>query len=392
MISIQQGSPGRRNSASTSRSILLTSLNTRIVPFISHYYSLLGDSPLSLTELHKNDSASYLKWQIPGSIFGTIPRIQGSTLLDNGLVSIKSYGFESFSDVFSRIPAINCRIPVEILDVNSVTDLAIVVTVHGSVVYNTERYLFFQVLQIYENRDSFLIGGNIFHIFPVPFDPHFSRSLTSLTTANYNKYDGKDPNLWHQTQMNDAVNSDPFINDLSGATCSGVHAPENGNHQVQTFPTYQDHKDNAVREKPQIKIHGLPLTPGLTDKDILSAISFQLNNFNEGFAIAINRTKEKAVVQVDSFQSQDHLSQRGVYIKGIKYKVTVLNKKGSGNEAKNSTKNKDHNNSNKKGQNRFNNSKKNDNLNKRNNDNVSNNTKEPDSEGWITVRNKSKSR
>ncbi|KAH7650546.1 hypothetical protein FG379_003618 [Cryptosporidium bovis] len=385
MVSSKQGSPGRRNSSSSGSS-LSTSLNTRVVPFISHYYSLLGDSPKSLIELHRNDQSSYLKWQIPGNIFGTIPRIQGSTLLDNGLVSIKTYGYEAFSDVFSGISAINCKIPVEIIDVNNSIDFIVIVTIHGSVVYHAERYLFFQVFQIYDNGESFQIGGNIFHIFPVPFDQQLSRSLTSQTTMNYNNNIAA--RMGSQVSINDSTRKDFSTDDVSSKNNANLNLSPCENKSFQTFPTYQDHKD-VIKTKPQIKIHGLPLNSNLTDKDILSAISFQLNNFNEGFAIAINRTKEKAIVQVDSFQSQDHLSQRGVYIKGIKYKVTVLNKKGNSNETKNGSKsqNKEINNSSKKGQ-----SNKANNTNSKQKSDKKNNSKEPDNEGWITVRNKSKSR
>ncbi|KAH8741734.1 hypothetical protein FG386_001308 [Cryptosporidium ryanae] len=386
MVSSQQGSPGRRNSSS-SGAALYTSLNTRIVPFISHYYSLLGDSPTSLIEIHRNDQSSYLKWQIPGNIFGTVPRIQGSTLLDNGLVSIKCYGYDSFSDVFSGVSAINCKIPVEIIDINNIADSIITVTIHGSVVCHTERYLFFQVFQIYENRESFQIGGNIFHIFHIPFDLQLSRSLMSQTTMNYNN--NNDTKMGSQIPTNDITRNDFSVNCAPRKSDTSISLSHNVNNDVQTFPTYQDHK-NTIKTKPQIKIHGLPLNANLTDKDILSAISFQLNNFNEGFAIAINRTKEKAVVQVDSFQSQDHLSQRGVYIKGIKYKVTVLNKKGGSTETKNGNKNqnKDSNNGSKKGQSgKPNNSKQ-----KSENNKTNKKKEEPDNDGWITVRNKSKSR
>lgn len=316
MVPSRSGSPNRRGSSGSASSI-----NTRVVPFISNYYSLLGDSPSSLVDLHLSDPEPHLKWQIPSYVIGGNPRIQGSTLLDNGILSIKGFGRNTLFTIFSSLPAISCKIPVEIMDVNETTENIITVSIHGHVISGDERFPFFQVLQIPHDEDSFLISNNIFYVFPVPLDLKSMRGLQSLSSQP--SIISHSFSLAHSQKSMD-------LEDMEGEdtrTDWEVAKDHSQSQHVKTFPTYQDSKSTLPKAKPQIKIHGLSASSGLSDKDILSAVSFQLKSSNEGFAIAINRNRDEAVVQVDSVQSQELLSQRGIYIQGLKYRVSSMERK-----------------------------------------------------------------
>ncbi|KAF7457147.1 Nuclear transport factor 2 domain containing protein [Cryptosporidium felis] len=355
MVSSRQVSPQRRGSANTRSA----SISTRIVPFLSNYYSFLGDSPRSLPDLHTSTPNPTLKWQVPTCIFGEIPRIQGSTLLDNGMLSIKGSGRNSLLVLFSNLPTISCKVPVEIMDVNETIEGVVTVSVHGHVISGGERFLFFQVLQILQSETAFLIFNNIFYVFPVPFDLKSLQSLQSVSARPFS-----------QTLESQACS------ELEGTSDFGSNEPTSQNRQIKTFPTYMD-SATTTKVKPQIKIHGLPSSSSLSNKDILSAISFQLKNSNEGFAIAINRNRDEAVVQVDSTQSRDLLTQRGIYIQGLKYRVSPLNKKS--------------NNGNHSGPRSHNSRKSSQTVEEASSKKHNQHRREvPDKDGWITVQSKNK--
>ncbi|OII73980.1 uncharacterized protein cubi_02782 [Cryptosporidium ubiquitum] len=381
MVSSRSTSPNRRSSAGSSTS----SINARIVPFISNYYSLLGDSPNSLADLHISNPDPHLKWQIPSFAIGGNPRIQGSILLDNGILSIKSFEKDTLFNIFSSLPTISCKIPVEIMDINETTQNIVTVSIHGHVISGDERFLFFQVLQMvhgpdHHNKENFLIFNNIFYVFPVPFDMKSMYSMQSFTNQ---------PSLSHSISLtNDLKNTD-----LEDYRCNNTEHETTGNrhthsqnHHIKTFPTYQDVKKSA-KIKHQVKIHGLSANSGLSDKDILSAISFQLKNSNEGFAIAINRNKDEAIVQVDSVQSQELLCQRGIYIQGLKYKVSNMTKKhGSGVKGNKNSNNSSNNNNSFRNNTQAEGPSSSSALKKTN----SNKKGVPDEDGWITVTSKGK--
>ncbi|KAH8582700.1 uncharacterized protein ELE39_001356 [Cryptosporidium sp. chipmunk genotype I] len=397
MVSSRSASPNRRGSTSSSST---SSINTRIVPFISNYYSLLGDSPNSLVDLHVSNPDPHLKWQIPSFVIGGNPRIQGSTIIDDGIISIKSFGKNTLHNLFSSLPAITCKIPVEIMDINETTENIVTVSIHGHVISGGEKFLFFQVLQIFHqldqnNKDNFLIFNNIFYVFPVPFDMKSMRSLQTFSnqpsishsfslahtpkSTDLEDYDGTKAEHEATESHSQSLNSQQQHQNHHHHH-HHHHHNHHQNHHIKTFPTYQDSK-KTTKIKPQIKIHGLSSSTGLSDKDILSAVSFQLKNSNEGFAIAINRSNDEAIVQVDSVQSQELLSQRGIYIHGIKYKVSNMAKKpNSGAKGnKNSNKNSDQ----AEGNSLSSAPKK-----------MNSHKKEvvPDKDGWITVTSKGKNK
>ncbi|EAK90579.1 hypothetical protein [Cryptosporidium parvum Iowa II] len=392
MVSSRSASPNRRGSTGSSS---ISSINTRIVPFISNYYSLLGDSPNSLIDLHVSNPDPHLKWQIPSFIIGGNPRLQGSTIIDNGIISIKSFGKDTLHNLFSSLPTITCKIPVEIMDINETTENIVTVSIHGYVISGIERLLFFQVLQLFHqidlnNKDNFLIFNNIFYVFPIPFD---MKSIRSLQTFSNQHSISHSFSLAHTPKSTGSEDYDNNTNEIGHETTGNhshnlsyqqqhQHSTHQQNHHVKTFPTYQDSK-KTTKIKPQIKIHGLSANSGLSDKDILSAVSFQLKNSNEGFAIAINRNNDEAIIQVDSVQSQELLSQRGIYIQGLKYKVSNVVKKSNSGIKGNRNSNKNNNQAEVSGPSSSSAPKK---MNSHKKESI------PDKDGWITVTSKGKSK
>ncbi|EEA06922.1 uncharacterized protein CMU_033070 [Cryptosporidium muris RN66] len=286
-------------------SLISTSVKAKLVPYISNYYSLLNDSPKSLSELHSNEKV-ILRWQLPQQLFGKSLKPHGSTLTDDNMLYIRSFGYQSVLNLFCCLPTISCNIPVEIFDIHQVTSELYIVTIHGTIINNGNNYPFFQIFHIMDLDRGFTIMNNIFFVYNKVFE-----SLEKKLARNDN----------NNTEDNGQIESLDLSNNI---TNKDVHNTEgDGGSVTRTFPTYQDQKLKKV--KPQIRIIITAPNSTITDKDITTAINNQLKSVNDGYAIAVHRNHKNIIVQVDSTQSSEILCQRGIYIQGVKYKVTFVN-------------------------------------------------------------------